>query len=33
MMAVNRNAVSSDFHSAIRPTKRMKPAISRKLAT
>ena len=25
--------VSSDFHHAMRPTKRMKPATSRKLAT
>ena len=32
-MAVNTKAVSSDFHSAILPTIRMKPAISRKLAT
>ena len=31
--AVNTKAVSSDFHSAILPTIRMKPAISRKLAT
>ncbi len=31
--AVNTKAVSSDFHSAILPTTRMKPAISRKLAT
>jgi hypothetical protein len=31
--AVNTKAVSSDFHSAILPTKRMKPEISRKLAT
>ena len=33
MTSENTNAVSSDFHSAIVPTKRMKPAISRKLAT
>ena len=31
--AVNTKAVSSDFHSAILPTTRMKPAIRRKLAT
>jgi hypothetical protein len=33
MTAVNRKAVSSDFHNAMRPTMRMKAAINRKLAT
>ena len=31
--AVNTKAVSNDFHYAILPTIRMKPEISRKLAT
>jgi len=33
MMSEKRNAVSSDFQTAMRPTTTMKPAISRKLAT
>jgi hypothetical protein len=33
MMNAKRNAVSSDFHHAIRPTIRMKPATRKKLAT
>jgi hypothetical protein len=33
MTAVNTKAVSRDFHSAILPTSRMKPAIRTKLAT
>ena len=33
VIAVNTKAVSNDFHHAILPTTRMKPAISRKLAT